>query len=167
MKGLTQATPPALPTFTVDGKAACQFLADGGIPATVNTQTSCGAVTGDLTTVTLAHIWVLANTKLYDPSFKRYNLRKGVDLGAALGCGTDAAPTCGTLAVNAAFNGAVQGTLAGQTTWRSLNDGSARGDAQQPGDQPADTGRNEFSRCAARGGCVGGRILDETFVPTV
>ena len=83
-------------------------------------------MTGDLTTVTLAHIWMLANSKLYDPSFKRYNLRKGVDLGTALGCGSDAAPTAVLSPSMRRSMARCQGTVGGQTTWRTLNDSSSR-----------------------------------------
>ncbi len=41
-----------------DAKAACQMLADGGIPATVNSATDCSTLTGTVSTVTMAHVWV-------------------------------------------------------------------------------------------------------------
>ena len=85
-------------TFTVDAKAACQFLADGGVPATVNGATSCTSLTGNLTTVTVTHVWVSANGNLYDPSYKRNILKTGVDVAAAIGCGTASAPTCASSA---------------------------------------------------------------------
>ncbi|MEI5617453.1 hypothetical protein WB403_51060, partial [Streptomyces brasiliscabiei] len=44
IKGLNQANQ----TFTVDAKSACQLLADGGTPATVNSASSCDDLTGDL-----------------------------------------------------------------------------------------------------------------------
>jgi len=120
--GLVQATLPALPTFTVNAQAACQFLADGGIPATVNSATSCASLTGNLTTVTLGHIWVAANGKLYDPSFKRYNLRTGIDIAQNMGCGTDASPTCGTAATTASMSTAITGSIGGAATLSNINE---------------------------------------------
>lgn len=38
-----------------DAKSACQFLADGAIPATVNGASSCGSLTGNVTSVVMGH----------------------------------------------------------------------------------------------------------------
>lgn len=117
-------------TFTINAQAACQFLADGGIPATVNSATSCTSLTGNLTTVTLGHIWVSANSLLYDPAFKQNTLYAGIDIAAAMGCGTSAAPSCGSTAYSAAMSGATQGTLAGSPTLRNLNETSLQSQLQ-------------------------------------
>lgn len=109
-------------TFTINAQAACQFLADGGIPATINSATSCTSLTGNLTTVTLGHIWVSANGLLYDPAYKQSTLYLGVDIAAAMGCGTASAPTCGATAETAAMSGAIQSTLAGSPTIQKLNE---------------------------------------------
>jgi RHS repeat-associated protein len=108
-------------TFTVDGKAACTLLADGGIPAIVNGQTSCASITGALTTVTLLHVWVSANGKVYDPSYKRHILKTGVDLPNRMGCGTAAAPTCGSSVETSALTGATQSTMSGASYIQNVN----------------------------------------------
>lgn len=91
---------PASQTFDVDAQAACQFLADGGIPATVNGASACLGLSGNLTTVTLAHIWVISNGKIYDPSFKHHKFKASIDLPAAMQCGTASTPTCGAAISN-------------------------------------------------------------------
>lgn len=83
-------------TGFTNAKAACQYLADGAIPATINGATSCDGLTGNVTTVVMGHIWVAANSKLYDPAYKKYIHKTGIDIAAAMQCGTDAAPTCGS-----------------------------------------------------------------------
>lgn len=84
----------------VNAVTACQYLADGAIPATVNGATSCAGLSGTLATtgtpVTLAHIWVMANGVIYDPAYKIHVVKAGVDLAAQMGCGNASAPTCGS-----------------------------------------------------------------------
>jgi RHS repeat-associated protein len=118
VNGLTQSTQ----TFSVNAQAACQFLADGGIPATVNGATSCSGLSGNLTTVTLAHIWVSANSLLYDPSGKSNTLYSGVDIAGAMGCENAGVPTCGANAQAAAMTNATTGTLAGSPTIKNINE---------------------------------------------
>lgn len=81
-------------TNLTNAKAACQFLADGGIPASVNGASSCAGLTGTLATVTIGHVWVAANGLVYDPAYKAHVFKAGLDLAVPLGCGTAAAPTC-------------------------------------------------------------------------
>jgi len=119
--GLVKGLNPSNQSFTVDAKAACQFLADGGIPATVNGASDCASTTGDLTTVTLGHIWVSANGKLYDPSMKFHTLIGGVDLPAAMGCGSTGASNCGGQIGGAMMTGATTGSQAGATTLQGVN----------------------------------------------
>lgn len=83
-------------TGFTDALAACTFLASGSIPATINGQTSCQGFSGTITSVVMGHIWVEANSQLYDPAYKKQVRKTGIDLAAALGCGTSAAPTCGS-----------------------------------------------------------------------
>ncbi|KRA66168.1 hypothetical protein ASD79_02485 [Caulobacter sp. Root655] len=106
--GLIKGLDPVAQTFTVDGKAACQLLADGGVPATVNGANDCALVSGDLSTVTLTHVWVQTNGKLYDPSFKRHRLATPVALSAVTGC---AATTCAATVTTQAMAGATTGVL--------------------------------------------------------
>ena len=102
-------------TFTVNAQAACQFLADGAIPALIDgvAVANCTSVSGNLTSVTLGQAWILVNQKLYDPSFKHLTLYPGVDLPAALGCGSQSASTCGSDALGALSNGVTTGTQYG------------------------------------------------------
>lgn len=122
--GLVTSLNQSAQTFTVNAKAACQMLADGGIPATVNGASSCNGLTGNLSTVTLGHIWVIANGKAYDPAFKINILKTGIDIPAAMGCGTAAAPTCGAQLETAAMSGATQGTSSGASYIRNVNQAS-------------------------------------------
>ncbi|HEY1631884.1 MAG TPA: transglutaminase domain-containing protein, partial [Rhizomicrobium sp.] len=76
-------------TFFVDAKAACQFLAASGIPATVEGTQDCSTLTGDLpstgTPIVMAHVWVVATlppdhgncTCLFDPATKTHAFRLG------------------------------------------------------------------------------------------
>ncbi len=83
---------------------ACQFLANGGIPAKVNgsTPVDCSTLTGNVSSVVVSHIWVSANGKLYDPSYKTYIQKTPIDLNGAMGCGAGSNP-CGAAAVAAAI----------------------------------------------------------------
>lgn len=87
IKGLNETAQ----TFTVDAKYACQFLANGGIPAKVNGAATCVGLTGDLQTVEMLHIWtrvkVNGSWKVFDPSLKTHTLFNGIDLSAAMGSG--------------------------------------------------------------------------------
>ncbi len=73
-----------------DAKAACQMLSSGGIPAVINGTTSATcAYTGTVTTLTMAHIWVTVpisgTTYYFDPSYKPYAWKAGIDLATAAG----------------------------------------------------------------------------------
>jgi RHS repeat-associated protein len=114
------------PAITVDARQACQLLADGGIPTSLATG-SCANVSGNLGTVTLAHVWLSATpkngagtpvTRLYDPTFKQHALRAPADIPALLGCGSFAASTCGSSMITAAA--AQAGTRSGSI--RSLSE---------------------------------------------
>jgi len=103
-------------TFAVDAKAACQFLADGGIPATINGESNCANVSGDLAptgAVTIAHIWIDAVDELWDPAYKQHTLKAGIDLPAAMGCGSAGSPTCATQATTEAMTNVSTGVING------------------------------------------------------
>ncbi|OJW61546.1 MAG: hypothetical protein BGO57_12645 [Sphingomonadales bacterium 63-6] len=119
--GLVSGMNEVSQSFTVNAKAACQLLADGGIPATVNGASSCSSLSGNLTTATIAHLWVVAGGKAYDPGFKVNILKSGIDVAAALGCGTEASPTCGSGITTAATSGASQGTASGAAWIQNVN----------------------------------------------
>ena len=87
-------------TGLIQAATACQFLADGAIPATINGATTCAGLTGTLSTtgtpIVMAHIWVSANGQLYDPSYKIHVIKTGVDLAYEMNCGNAASPSCGS-----------------------------------------------------------------------
>lgn len=89
-------------------KAACQFLAQGGIPGVV--ANGCSS-TGGTGAVSLNHVWVEAVTPdgafLFDPSYKPYTHRAGIDLAAATGL------SAGEAAAEARNNGAASSTTVG------------------------------------------------------
>ncbi|PXA77560.1 hypothetical protein DMC25_23060 [Caulobacter sp. D4A] len=70
--------------------AACRLLADSGTPAIINgtTDPTCG-YTGDVTSVTMSHVWVEADigggSYFFDPSAKPYEHRAGIDFRTAMG----------------------------------------------------------------------------------
>ncbi len=81
-----------------DSNAACRLLANGGIPGSINggaSSTICATGTGGaITSVTMAHIWVavtIPNSSctgsvcLFDPSFKPYTWKTGINLASAMG----------------------------------------------------------------------------------
>jgi RHS repeat-associated protein len=88
-------------TGITNATAACRLLADGGIPASINGSTTANCAYGSaaVTTVTLSHIWVAANSKYYDPSYKTYTQKPGVDLATATGCGASCATTLQSTAI--------------------------------------------------------------------
>ncbi len=78
-------------------RAACQLLANGGIPAIINTATnklcSDAAFNGSaITSIQMAHIWVKVTINgiayVFDPSFKTNSWTTGIDLGTAMGFAT-------------------------------------------------------------------------------
>lgn len=126
IKGLVEQTSTVPQSFTVDAKAACQLLADGSIPGIVDSATACASLSGDLSAtgsvVTLGHIWVSANGKFYDPSYKKHLFKEGIDLPAAMGCGTEVAPTCGDSATTAAMTGSSASTIGGSPAITNVNE---------------------------------------------
>jgi len=93
-----------------DAKAACRLLAAGAIPAVVNGAGNC-ELTGSVSSVVMAHVWVEADidgqTYQFDPAFKAREFRTGVNWRAALVSGSGAA-------LSAALQGA-QSTNGGAT----------------------------------------------------
>jgi RHS repeat-associated protein len=104
----------SLSPVTVDARAACQLLADGGIPTSLSA-TSCANVAGVLTNVTFAHVWVLAEGNRYDPSFKSHVLTPSVDIPQWLGCGTFGASTCASSLITQASPETTSVTVNGVT----------------------------------------------------
>jgi len=94
--GLVTGLNESAQTFTVNASAACGLLADGGIPATVNGASTCSGLSGNLSSVTMSHIWVQVGSTLYDPSYKEHLLANGIDVPSAMGCGGPVGSTCTT-----------------------------------------------------------------------
>lgn len=128
--GLVKNLNEAQQSFDVDAKTACTMLADGGFPASVNNQSLCSGLTGDVSSVKLLHIWIGADGGYYDPSYKPLKLYKGIDLPAAMNCGTQANPTCGNGVEVAALQGATQGTTSGVPSIANINDGQLESTVQ-------------------------------------
>ncbi len=85
-------------------------MADGGIPVSVGGSSDCTSLSGDLSTITVGHVWISANGNLYDPSYKTHILSSGIDIPAAMGCGTRTSSTCGAALLRAGLTGASSGT---------------------------------------------------------
>jgi RHS repeat-associated protein len=159
------ANPGAAPAaLTMEAAAACHLLADGGIPALVNGQSTCAAVSGSLSTVTLAHLWVAANGALYDPAFKPHTLKAGQDLPALMGCGSAAAPTCGSGVLGQMMSTASTPTVFGFTGVQNANESLAVGavQAQAVSLQHAIEGSNPG---AGLDDIIGGKRIDATYAP--
>ncbi|HXI86973.1 MAG TPA: RHS repeat-associated core domain-containing protein [Parvularculaceae bacterium] len=102
-----------------NAKAACQFLASGGVPATVNGASSCTGLTGNVTSASIRHVWVRvqigATWYEFDPSLKQYAVEPGLDLKTLMGFSGAAA------ALSAATTGSEQTTLNGAPAIRHIN----------------------------------------------
>src|SRR3569833_317566 len=81
-------------TNVTNAQAACDLLASGGIPATINgggssTQCSSIAAGATISAVTMEHIWVdvvIGGIEyLYDPSIKKYDFSPQLNLNTAAG----------------------------------------------------------------------------------
>jgi RHS repeat-associated protein len=82
-------------TGMTNAPGACQFLADGGMPATVNGASSCTSLAAGtaVSSVVVGHIWVVATiggtSVVYDPSYKIHVVKAGIGyagLASAMGC---------------------------------------------------------------------------------
>lgn len=153
-------------TYQVDAAAACQFLADGGIPAVVNSLSDCTLVSGNLTSVSLGHIWVQANGNLYDPSYKQQALKNGIDIAAAAGCGTASAPTCGSTVTTAVLSGSTSGTVSGNPSLTNLNESAALSQLNTYAQNVESAVRSTLPT-AALDDVVGGSEINTTYQPTV
>jgi YD repeat-containing protein len=113
-------------TFQVEARSACEFLASGGFPATVNGYSDCGQIPNgvNLTSATFGHIWLSINGKLYDPSIKIHRLYSAIDYAEKAGCGSLSANTCGATAVSNLLADSLSGTLGGAQYRQRLNQGA-------------------------------------------
>jgi len=171
--GLVYNLNEAAQTFSVNARAACTLLADGGIPATVNGQTACGNITTttNLTTVTLMHVWVEVGGKLYDPSYKVHTLKAGIDLPAAMGCGTAASPTCGSLARTSLTTGASTGNYGSGGSAvpyiQTLNEGQLNTRLGGYATSLATSIKSNLQPYASLESVIGGVIVNPNFSPVV
>jgi len=80
---------------TTDARAACDFLATGGIPAVINGvsgTTDCSAFSGALSSVVMSHVWVSAtggsfgsSSYFFDPSYKVYQHKRDIGVRSLMG----------------------------------------------------------------------------------
>jgi RHS repeat-associated protein len=88
-------------TGFTNAQAGCQFLADGGIPASVNGTNTCAFSVGTaIISVVIGHVWVLANSQVYDPGLKIHVVKSGIDLSQPMGCRVGSQITCGSTVLN-------------------------------------------------------------------
>ncbi len=113
-------------TGITNATAACQLLASGGIPASVNGSTiaNCGYGSAAVSTVTLAHIWVSAtiggSNYLFDPAYKAHLFKAGLNLATATGLNAGDA-------LGAASTGIENYSQSGVPYVRNLNTDGANG----------------------------------------
>jgi RHS repeat-associated protein len=158
IKGLDQGGQ----TFTVDKKTACQFLADGAIPATVDGASSCASLSDNLGNVTLGHVWVSANSKLYDPAYKKHTFKAGMALQTAMNCGA-AAGACGDSATTAAMSGSTSSTVAGAPARTNVNETGLNANLQTKAVKLQ--GNIEALGAAELSDVVSGMDIDTTYSP--
>lgn len=103
--------------------AACQLLSSGGIPGAVNGSSTadCNYGSATVTTIDVGHVWVAVTISgveyVFDPAYKAYSFKAGVNLATAAGL------TSGE-ALTAASTGASDGTDSGVGYSRWLNKSS-------------------------------------------
>jgi RHS repeat-associated protein len=163
---------PASPTFSVDARAACTFLADGGIPALINgSSSSCSGITGVLSTVRMLHVWVQVtyngNTYWYDPSYKKHTLKPGIDVPAAMGCkAASGTATCGSGVNLAGLAGATQSSLGSAPYVQNINRAGIENLVHNyaTGVQSAIQSNDRFAQLED---VIGGAIIDTSYSPTI
>ena len=100
--------------------AACRLLANGGIPGAVNglSTADCNYGAANVTSVTMAHVWVVANISgtdyVFDPAYKPYSVKAGADVRTIAGL-TTGQP------LRDASSGIQTGVASGVNYVRSLN----------------------------------------------
>ena len=163
--GLVKNLNQSAQTFDVDAQAACQMLADGGIPGVVDSHSTCTTLSGNLTSLTMGHVWVSANGNLYDPAYKQNYLYASVDLPAAMQCGTASAPTCGSGAVTASATGETTGTVASLNYIQNASY-SGVSSTESTYAQHLQTYIKNHNRIGRLEEIVGGKKIDRTYSPT-
>lgn len=119
--GLVRDLNEASQTFTVDARAACQFLADGGIPVAVDGSSACSSMSGSAASVSMAHIWVVVDQAILDPAYKKHYLYNGIDVSSGLGCQLSGTQSCGASALQGAMSGATTSSVNGFPSIQNIN----------------------------------------------
>lgn len=111
--------------------ATCRLLADGGVPATVNGSSSATCtISGNVSSVTMLHVWVSALGNRYDPSFKVHTSTTGIDLSTAMQCG---ATTSCSGSLSAVRSQATSAATSGADTTAPTGSTNAIRTVNQPG----------------------------------
>jgi RHS repeat-associated protein len=152
-------------SVTVEARQACQFLADGGIPAIVNGSTNCSQLSGPLTSLTISHVWVQAHDRAYDPSFKTHILKSGMDVAEKMQCGTRSASTCGSSVVTGAMRNKLKGTSSTGSPYIQQIDGDGLANSVKTLAQNLQTYIQRTVRTAQLEDIVGGAVLAVTPSP--
>ena len=160
--GLVDNLTQSAQTFNVNAQAACALFADGGIPV------SCSATSGLLNTITFLHVWVSVNGSAYDPSYKRHILKTGIDLPAAMGCGTATAATCGGTLNTQGTSGPsyASGTVAGASYVQNINRAAINTQLSTYA-QNLESNIKSTDRFAQLEDVAGGSTIDVSYSPTV
>jgi len=147
-------------SFTVAAQGACQLLANGGIPATINggADPNCAGA-GNLSSVQLAHVWVAALGRKYDPAYKKQEIWKGNDLAVAMQCGSETAQTCSSGAQSAAMSSVSRGTFSGTVPWTQNVNANALGSTLTTYAQRLQSAIVAADRNASREQWIGGTTL--------
>jgi len=119
-------------TNITNARAACQLLANGGIPAKVNGVTNADCSTIDIgatvSSVQMAHIWVRVTISgtayVFDPSYKSFTWKAGIPLAAAMNF------TSGTPLADVKTGSYTHGTTSGVAWANALNAAQLDSDLQ-------------------------------------
>jgi len=70
-------------------KSACEYLSTGGFPFSINGSSASCNLAGDVVTITMPHLIIKAThggkTYYFDPAYKSYTHKAGIDLKAVMG----------------------------------------------------------------------------------
>ncbi len=149
-----------------DAQAACKLLSSGGIPAIINgsTTANCGYAQGTaVSSVQMAHIWVAvtigSTVYLFDPAYKGYNFKTGIDLYGATGM-TQTAP------LSAATGGMSTGTAGTSVSYvQSLNGLTLKSDLNTWSNNLLNYINNHNLSTAEIDDIVGGRQIAQVAAP--
>jgi RHS repeat-associated protein len=144
-------------TGITDARAACNFLATGGIPATINgSTTSDCSYTGAVSSATVMHVWVEADvnggTYQFDPSYKAYQHKTGINPASAIGYSAGSA-------LGWATSGMASGSQGGSNYVAGLNGSSLTGNLQSGASTLLTRLKQTDMQGATLADVVGGRLI--------